>query len=282
MSSKILLLCVYFGPFPSWFPTFLISCRYNPKVEWLVISDNDAPPHAPDNVKFRKTNLDAFNRLVSQKLELDVRFTSENLYKLVDLKTALGKVFEEDTEGYDFWGHCDLDIIWGNIEGFIEPALLERFDIVTSRPGKISGHFCIYKNIPELRTLYACIPNFAEMIQNQTCCRITEPHFTAYLEKQRKAARFRRLTDWFTKTSTFSPTVFWDVMWSTPGREQKLVGDSWDQGLLWKQGRAFTIGGKEVMYLHFHELKKNISQCRVDYPDTPQEIAVTTSQILMR
>ena len=30
--------------------------------------------------------------------------------------------------GYDFWGHCDMDLIWGDIRNFITEDVLSKYD----------------------------------------------------------------------------------------------------------------------------------------------------------
>ena len=39
-----------------------------------------------------------------------------------DLRPAYGVLFEEYLDGYDFWGHCDLDVLFGRIRDHLPPA----------------------------------------------------------------------------------------------------------------------------------------------------------------
>jgi hypothetical protein len=82
--------------------------------------------------------------LASRKLDLDIKLTYG--YKLCDLKPAYGLIFEEYLKHYDFWGHCDLDIIWGRISHFISDDILDNFDVITTVESHTAGHFTLYKN----------------------------------------------------------------------------------------------------------------------------------------
>ena len=52
-------------------------------------------------------------------------------YKLCDYKPVYGLIFDEDLQDYDFWGHCDVDLIFGDIRKFIN--LYKKRGIYASR-----------------------------------------------------------------------------------------------------------------------------------------------------
>ena len=49
--KKIAIIVPYFGEFPNYFPLFLNSCRYNPTVDWLLVTDIADPVDYPQNVR---------------------------------------------------------------------------------------------------------------------------------------------------------------------------------------------------------------------------------------
>ena len=65
-------------------------------------------------------------------------------YKLCDFKPSDGEVFEDYLNDYDYWGHCDVDLIWGDIRKFVTDELLEKYVRIFSR-----GHCSIYRNSSE-------------------------------------------------------------------------------------------------------------------------------------
>ena len=47
-------------------------------------------------------------------------------------------------KGYDFWGHCDFDLIFGNIRGIITEEILTKYDRIYDL-----GHLSLYRNTDE-------------------------------------------------------------------------------------------------------------------------------------
>ncbi|MBQ1556002.1 MAG: hypothetical protein IIZ79_00005, partial [Aeriscardovia sp.] len=62
---------------------------------------------------------------------------------------AYGEIFEEELRGYDFWGHCDLDLMFGNIRKFLTDDILEEYDKIGDQ-----GHSTLYKNKTDINSLY--------------------------------------------------------------------------------------------------------------------------------
>jgi len=48
--------------------------------------------------------------------------------------TGGGLIFEDYVAGYDFWGHCDLDVVWGDIRKFLHTRILSDSDIILLAP----------------------------------------------------------------------------------------------------------------------------------------------------
>ncbi|MBA3283917.1 MAG: hypothetical protein H0U27_02500, partial [Nitrosopumilus sp.] len=140
------------GAFPWYFIYFIHSCRYNPSVDFIIITDNAAPTNLPDNVKFINKSLDSINQIAAQKLGFPVAIN--NPYKLCDFKPAYGFLFPDIIKGYDFWGHGDIDLIYGNIRDFITREILKTYEIINSRHDYITGSFCLFRNVEEINTLF--------------------------------------------------------------------------------------------------------------------------------
>jgi hypothetical protein len=52
-------------------------------------------------------------------------------------------VFREELAGYDFWGHSDLDVVFGRIRDHLPPEAFEADKIL------IQGNFALYRNTAE-------------------------------------------------------------------------------------------------------------------------------------
>ena len=52
-------------------------------------------------------------------------------------------MFSEYLTGYDFWGHCDIDLLWGNIRRFVTDEKLKKYKKLYT-----AGACVLYKNDP--------------------------------------------------------------------------------------------------------------------------------------
>jgi hypothetical protein len=281
MLPKIALIILYFGKLPFWFPAFQISCRYNQDIDWLIFTDNDPSPNCPVNIKFIKTSLDIVNKLASEKLKLNVKIESQFLYKICDFKLTFGKIFEGYLDKYDFWGHCDIDIVWGSIRKFIDNSVLKNYDIITSRVNRISGHFCLYRNIPKVNEVFMNIPNFSYMIENnKKHYAVDEEYFSSYLLYRVQPNMLVRFNRWRLKSEPFGIRVYWEKILTTSGKHQRMLKNQKNHGFHWYKGRTFLLNDHEIMYVHFHKIKQSIKEINFGYQDNPDEILITKSAIL--
>ncbi|HPT68375.1 MAG TPA: hypothetical protein PLI94_10120 [Bacillota bacterium] len=138
---KICILGIYFGNLPSYFPLWLESCKYNSTVDFLIINDQNITD-LPVNVRQVKMSFNDFRVLVQSKFDFPVSL--ERPYKICDFRPAFGLICSEYIQGYDFWGHCDFDMIFGDIRKYITDDLLNSYDKILPL-----GHLSIYRNNEE-------------------------------------------------------------------------------------------------------------------------------------
>jgi len=165
VKKKICLVTVFFGEWPWYFDFFLKSCSYNLSIDFLIFSDLNKPTCAPQNVKFIQKTLDDISEVINAKLGLKIKFNSP--YKLCDIKPSYGLLFSENLSNYDFWGHCDIDLIFGNIRGFITEDLLNTFDIISVRHDYPSGFFMLYRNSPKINSLFKESKDYVKVFSSQ-------------------------------------------------------------------------------------------------------------------
>ncbi|MEM1001601.1 MAG: DUF6625 family protein, partial [Bacteroidota bacterium] len=150
--KKITLINVFMGVFPWYFDYFLKSCSYNPTVDFLIFNDSDYKGSLPDNVKITTLSLSDFNQLASERLNMNISVKSA--YKLCDFKPAYGVIFSEFVNGYDFWGICDIDVIFGRIREFMTDALLSEYEVISVRHDFPTGYFMLFKNEERVNYLF--------------------------------------------------------------------------------------------------------------------------------
>lgn len=275
---RIVLIVTYFGKLPFWFPAFQVSCKYNPEIKWLIFSDTPQPLGCPENLIFIPFSIEKFCDLASKKLGVQINLSANFLYKLCDFKPAFGLIYEDYLGGYDFWGHCDIDIIWGKITNHITEDLLEKYDILTSRKKRISGHFCLYRNTNKKNRIILNISHLKHFLQDYNKChRIDEEHLSLYLNKLTSSKCLYWIKKNLLKKET--PRIFWDQVLTTSGSHQRAMIKKSGGFFEWKKGIVYNIKGYEIMYLHFHVLKTlpSFTICNINPEDnkillTPQGI----------
>lgn len=145
--KSICYIVPYFGKFPAGFPLWLKSCEYNPTVNWIIFTDDKRNFNYPDNVKVYYMTFEELKEKFQSKF--DFKICLDRPYKLCDFKPAYGEIFSDYLQGYDFWGHCDIDLIWGDIRRFYTDEILNSYDRISR-----FGHSSLFKNNPIINTIY--------------------------------------------------------------------------------------------------------------------------------
>ena len=158
---KIGIIICWYGDWPWYFKFFLHSVKFNPSIDFLLVTDEIIYEDLPVNIKLINKSLGDIKILATEKMGFEVSLTSA--HKLCDFKPAYGDIFDFYLKEYDFWGHGDIDIIFGNIRNFIEEEILENYDVVSVHKDYIHGCFALYKNKQNINILYKCSRDFEKV-----------------------------------------------------------------------------------------------------------------------
>lgn len=145
--KRCIFIIPYFGKFKNYFQLFLNSCAYNEKFNWLILTDDLTEYDYPRNVLVHYTTFDDLKKIIRSKFDFEVSI--ERPYKLCDYKPTYGYVFEDHLKGFDYWGYCDTDMIFGDLDKFITPLLKKNYDKIFA-----FGHCTLYKNTPTINRLF--------------------------------------------------------------------------------------------------------------------------------
>lgn len=267
MPPSIAVLIPFFGPWPGWAPLFFETLRRNHDIDFLVFTDCEAEGLEGANIHVHSM---AFQDYVARvNTRIDVRFDPPDPYKLCDLRPLFGHVHEEEFRGYDFYGWCDVDLLFGDIRQFYTDEVLARFDVLSTHEHRISGHFALFRNTGRNRMMFRRIYRWAEALQRPEFVGIDEHGITnAYLmtvvdrfnEKfglevanplTRALARFRRAPLLMEERYT---TPFLPRPWLDGSRHG-------DQPSRWfyRDGHITNSrdGDREFIYLHFMNFKSS-------------------------
>lgn len=150
---KICYIVPYFGKLPQNFQLWLYSCYKNPTIDWLILSNDKTNYNYPSNVKFINCEFNDIVNLIKSYYNFEIKINS--YWELSLFKPAYGEIFQKYIKEYDFWGHCDIDLLWGNIRKFLTDSLLTKYDKIG-----FQGHSTLYRNNEEVNSRYKIkVPN---------------------------------------------------------------------------------------------------------------------------
>jgi hypothetical protein len=79
-----------------------------------------------------------------------------------------------------------------------------------------------------------------------------------------------------TKYVRSDPRVYWEEELATNAAYQKALNN---QDLWWRNGRTFGPDGRELMYIHFHKLKQEMSGMDFDASNAPAAFRINRAGI---
>ena len=143
---SLLLINCYFGSLPNYFELWMKSCEANPEIDFLLVTDANIC-RTPHNINVVKITWEQLVENIQRKFEFRIKLQSP--YKLTDFKPAYGYIFEDYVGLYDYWGYCDIDLIFGNLMKFIKKPMEDNVDKIYRL-----GHLTIYRNNEKMRNLF--------------------------------------------------------------------------------------------------------------------------------
>jgi hypothetical protein len=259
--TRIIIIGTYFGKWPTWFPAFLLSCAKNLTIDWLFLTDCEIPQVTYPNITFKQMNLQQFNDLASKQIGFRIQ---KDVYSQVDLQPAYGEIFKENIKGYDFWGHCDIDLVWGDIRRFITEEILMNFDIVSCRKDFLAGHLTLWRNKSEVNTLFRSVPAYQDIFSSREHHGFDESIISIFLKRLIASGRKEI-------------RIYWP--------EQMVAGffgESTPNGWYWENGKAFDAKKHEQVYIHFQHWKKNVNCINFQVGEEPMRFEFTETGIRSR
>lgn len=145
---KCKIISCYFGKLPTWITLWLKSCKENPDFEFLLVTDDRRKLELPKNVAIHYTTLVALREEFQKNFDFTISLHTP--YKLCDYKPIYYLVFEEYIRDFDYWGHCDLDMVFGDLKQFLFRPMKQRYDKIGSY-----GHLTLYRNTNIDKKIYS-------------------------------------------------------------------------------------------------------------------------------
>ena len=234
----------------AYFDCILRSCAANPDIDWLLLTDNPSRKNFPPNVRAHPASLDDLRKLFSAKLGFAVNLPHSGLLPV--FKPAFGIFFEELLAGYDFWGCCDLDMIFGDLRKFLREDILAAHDKILCR-----GHLTLYRNAPSEVNRYFMLDcpgvlNYREVFQAGKSYQFDEWRGINLIFRYHNLPQFH---------DEFIVDVAPPTNWKITRFEGTAIRNQTRQVFYWHQGKVFHahyncdrgIVDDEYAYIHFQK-----------------------------
>ena len=240
--EKIAVLSVYYGKLLPYYRVWLRSCELNPSIDFYLITDISLD-YLPKNVYVIKMGLNDFHTLTEQKLGVPVRI--DEPYKLCDYRPMYGKILEDFLTEYDYWAHCDMDMVFGDLRKFFDKYELSKYDRFLHL-----GHLSLYRNTPECNEYYK--------LPGSKCgdwlSIVSTPKNCLFDEWSGMYAIFHE-----NRLSMFEKRIFADISMIYRRFRLALDDTNYDkQVFYWENGRVYrafcengTLKQEEFIYIHF-------------------------------
>lgn len=243
---KIILINIYFGSPPAYFELFLKSCGANPSFDFLFLVDFDVSWQLPLNVKLVKTTLPAINVAFQKHFDFSIALNSP--YKLTDFQPAFGELLAEYVEPYDWWGHCDFDMIFGNLSPLLSFMECGKYFKVFKR-----GHMTLYRNTAEVNGVYKLGRgrlDYKAIFSSDKYYNFDETNGIDAIFASEGFPVFRE-------------ELIADIAPKSPYLKMTAHDNYWGQWFEWSSGRlvckSFGRREREFMYIHFQKRAMGIN-----------------------
>jgi hypothetical protein len=272
---RIVFIICWQGSMPWYFPYFLHSCRFNPTVDFLLFTDSsDLNLALPPNVKLIPRSIDQFKAEAAKALGFEVAV--ESGYKLCDFKPAYGHIFADYIRDYDFWGYCDIDVIFGNIRAFMTDELLNGYDIISARHDYLTGCFALYRNQPYFRELFKQSKDYRKVFTTSRNFFFDETNF-AFKEFEQGLHYSQIQTE--VESMTHVVRRLQEENRLKAYFEFQIV-EGFAGNLLWKKGTLIYRKQFEAMLYHLVRFKRKYSEPVDLYRTIPDEFRIGKKKIM--
>lgn len=255
VGSKFLAFVIaYIGEWPVYTNLFLQSCARNSHIDFLLFSETPPKTILPKNVHHHAIKRQDLQKRFEKTL--DTPLSPLQGRKLSDYKVFYGQAFADYLAEYEFYGYCDIDLVFGDLSWSLNPTRLAELDVFSPHDAYVVGHCAVFRNLEKLRLLFRKIPDYKQKALKPTRTAIDERAITSVLLQcpDIRYGRSRSLQEQIDRErAEIGVTAFSSVM---------LVGLGAYPGFSaeWSKGKCvldLANGHRpEIMYFHFMALKR--------------------------
>jgi hypothetical protein len=208
--------------------------------------------------------------------KLGFKISLDYPYKLCDFKPVHGFLFHDLLREYDFWGFADIDLIYGDVRGFLTNDILDNYDVITCRHDYIAGAFSLFRNNEKLNTLFMRSRDYKTVLSSSTHFCFDECNFL-----HEELGRGKSIFDYEDHIQSMTWVVKREVQ---AGKLRAffdfIIFEGITGNIRWDHGKMIYKDMLEAMLYHLIKFKNNCKISKISYPIpevfyfTPTEITV--------
>ena len=134
---------------------------FNANIDFVIVTDLECPSPLPANVRLVGIKLDEITDRLSKIVGAPLRL--ERLHIICDYRPFYALLFPELVTGYDYWGYCDMDLIFGDLTPLIEATRLGCWDFI-SPWHYTAGHCSLLRNVERVNRVALNTPNLIQRL----------------------------------------------------------------------------------------------------------------------
>lgn len=250
--KKLVLIVPYFGVLPSWFDLWLTSAKFNREIDFLLFTDCNI--ESSNNITVMKMTFSNFVLMCQSKFEFKISL--ESPYKICDFRPAFGLIFDDYIKKYSHWGHCDTDLIFGDLSNFIDLDFMDEYGRIYTR-----GHLSIFKNNAEINVFFKSnicrsFIDYRKVFNTNYPCHFDEHGGSslAFIKSEHKVYDELDFADVYYHNFEFRNAL------TSKSNDTRLLF-SWNNGHLWQYSMnccSEEIEKDEIAYVHLQKREMSI------------------------
>lgn len=143
-----IFICPYFGDFPEWMGKYVKHAEKLKMYGYDFLIDTD---------------IEGFKKRVKDKLGIDCPIIP-GTGKVQDYRATFGVLYEEELKDYEWYGHVDFDMVFGDVDKWFPNSLLEQYDVISNHGTYICGPWTLYRNTDSVNNLFRDYPDWKEKL----------------------------------------------------------------------------------------------------------------------
>lgn len=250
----------YFGSKPDFYDVWEITALSNSSIDFFIFTDIREIV-SKDNIKVVYMSLSEFKDELQKVFDFPICLDSP--YKLCDYKPVYGDALKKWLGVYDFWGYCDLDMLFGDLRKFFTDEVLSETDRCFA-----NGHISLWRN----RDIFNSVYKYDEGNMGISYKEVYTSPDSFYFDEQKGV---------YTK-SLFNGMRFTNFPMRDPMEgEPYFVSNNKRFVVYWENGKLYSVtdtGEKEELcYAHF--FRRNFNKVYIENKDNISSIKVVPGTV---